>query len=287
MSPQARPGRKGGRVVVVFAALALPVAQAESQASPDSVTIQAGPQYAAGGLHRFLFGTDYRSLWTVPIRVATLDLGAHGGLVPVSQGGGRQTKSLWFRGGDGYMYGFRSVDKDPSVLPEEFEGTFIHGLVSDQTSSQHPFAPSLAVPLMEALGVLHTEPVLVVLPDDSRLGEFRERFAGTLGYFERRATVEPDRPGFAGALGCQNGAARPHARGRRRADVVAFSRRACSTCTWATGTATAGNGPGRDGPTRHPRLGADPRGSRSGVCALRRRAAWPGPPGGAVRAKLR
>jgi hypothetical protein len=226
MSPQPRPGRLSGRALVLLAALTVQAERADAQAArADTVTVQAGPQYAAGGLHRFLFGTDYRSLWTVPIRVAALDLGAHGGLVPVSQGGGRQTKSLWFRGGDGYMYGFRSVDKDPSVLPEEFEGTFIQGLVSDQTSSQHPFAPSLAGPLMEALGLLHTEPVLVVLPDDARLGEFRERFAGTLGYFERRATVEPDRPGFAGALeiiGSTELLDRMRAGPADRADVVAF-----------------------------------------------------------------
>jgi hypothetical protein len=52
---------------------------------------------------------------------------------------------------------------------------------------------------MRAAGILHTEPRLVVLPDDAALGEFRERFAGTLGFFEERAITEHARP-FAGAL---------------------------------------------------------------------------------------
>jgi hypothetical protein len=92
------------------------------------------------------------------------------------------------------------VDKAPAVLPEEFAGTFVEDLVADQTSSQHPFAVSVVPALLEAAGILHTEPRLVVLPDDARLGEHRARFADMLGYIERRALVEAGRPGFAGAL---------------------------------------------------------------------------------------
>ena len=200
MSPQPRPGRTGIRALMLLAALTGQAGPADAQgARTDTASVRAGSQYGAGGLHRWLFGSDYRDLWTTDIRVPLLDVGAYGGLTPVSEGGGRQTKSLWFRGGDGYMYGFRSVDKDPSVLPEEFEGTFLEDLVADQTSSQHPFAPSLAAALMDAAAVLHTEPRLVVLPDDPRLQQYRQRYAGTVGYFERRATVEPGLPGFAGA----------------------------------------------------------------------------------------
>jgi len=183
------------------AALAVLVPGLAAQPRHDSVTVRAGARYDAGWLHRALFGSDYRDLWTAPIRVETLDLGAFaGGLTPTTAGGGFQTASLRFRGADGYQYGFRSVDKAPAVLPEEFTGTFIEDLVADQTSSQHPFAVSVVPALLEAAGILHTEPRLVVLPDDPRLGEHRARFANMLGYIERRAIVEPGRPGFAGAL---------------------------------------------------------------------------------------
>ena len=167
----------------------------------DSITVVAGAHYAAGGLHRWLFGKFYRDLWTTPIRVELLDLGREGGgLTPTTQGGGFQTKSLRFRGADGYQYGFRSVDKDPDVLPEELEGTFVEDLVQDQISSQHPAGPSVVPALLDAAGILGTRPRLVVMPDDPRLGEFRERFAGTLGYFERRATIELGVPPFDGAV---------------------------------------------------------------------------------------
>jgi hypothetical protein len=203
MTRPTRPGRAGRPALVVLAALTAPCAGAGAQnARPDTMIVQAGPHYAAGGLHRLLFGADYRALWTAPLAVEVLDLRTYaGGLTPTTAGGGFQTKSLRFRGGDGHQYGFRSVDKDPAVLPPGFEGTFIEDLVSDQTSSQHPYAVSVVPALLGAAGILHTEPRLVVLPDDPALGEFRERFANTLGYIERRAIVEVGRPGFAGALG--------------------------------------------------------------------------------------
>jgi hypothetical protein len=172
---------------------------APAAAQRDTVLV-AGEHYSRGPLFRLLFGADYRALWTTPVRAELLDLGSYaGGLTPTTAGGGFQTKSLRFRGADGYEYGFRSVDKDPGVLPPELDSTFIQDLVRDQTVSQHPGAPPVIVPLLAAAGILHTDPILVVLPDDPRLGEHRARFAGTLGYFERRAVVRSGTPPFAGA----------------------------------------------------------------------------------------
>jgi len=195
-------------VAALVAALPLPGPVSSQQRDSTPVArVRAGARYGAGGLHRFLFGGDYRRLWTAELAVPVLDLGTFaGGLTPTTAGGGFQTKSLRFRGADGYQYGFRSVDKDPAdVLPAEMAGTFIEDLVRDQTSAQHPGAPAVIPPLAEAVGILHTEPALVVLPDDPRLGQFRERFAGTLGFIERRAIIVPDRPGFGGALEIVNG----------------------------------------------------------------------------------
>ena len=50
-----------------FAADAAPARSAPAQA--------VGPQYEAGAFHRWLWGTDYRALWTTPVRVEVLDLG--------------------------------------------------------------------------------------------------------------------------------------------------------------------------------------------------------------------
>jgi hypothetical protein len=168
--------------------------------SSDSVSVAAGPEYAAGPLTRWLFGSDYREAWTTPIRVPLLDLRAFaGGLQPLSAGGGLQTKSLWFQGADGYQYAFRSVNKEATNLPEELQGTLIEQLAMDQTSALHPAAALMAAALATTAGVMQTGPTLVVLPDDPALGPFRERFKNTLGTFERRATVPAHAPAFGGA----------------------------------------------------------------------------------------
>ena len=168
-------------------------------ASADTVVVTPGARYRAGGFHALLFGRHYRALWSTPIRVEVLDLDRFaGGLRPTQRGGGKQTKSLRFKGGDGRQYQFRSIDKDPSpLLPPALRATLARRIFQDQISAGHPAAPLVVSPLLDAAGVLHAEPRLVLLPDSPALGEFRADFGGTLGTIEERQT--DDGQGFAGA----------------------------------------------------------------------------------------
>jgi len=148
----------------------------------------AGPRYQASGLHRLLFGREYRSLWSTPISVPVLDLRTFaGGLTPVSKGGGQQTRSLLLSAADGREFFFRSVDKDPSAtLPPELRSTVAGDVVRDQTSSALPTAPLVVGPLLDAGGILHRRTQLYLLPDDPSLKEFRPEFAGLMGFLEER-----------------------------------------------------------------------------------------------------
>ncbi|MGH7547494.1 MAG: hypothetical protein ACREMM_04885, partial [Gemmatimonadales bacterium] len=163
----------------------------------------AGAHYGAGWLHRLMLGAHYRDLWTTPLEVDVLDLSRFaGGLAPSRCGGRRQTKSLRFLGADGREYVFRSVDKDPTLaLPPELRATFARDVIQDQISSAHPGGPLVVAPLLDAARVLHADPQIVLLPDDSRLAGFdcvSPRFM--LGMIEERPTEPPDNePGFAGA----------------------------------------------------------------------------------------
>ncbi|HEX3234363.1 MAG TPA: hypothetical protein VHR41_09195 [Gemmatimonadales bacterium] len=190
-------------IVMTWAtALAGQDAAAGGPGSSDTVVVTPNARYRAGGLHTLLFGRHYRDLWATPLRVEVLDLERFGGgLHPTRRGGGKQTRSLRFKGGDGREYQFRSVDKDPSpLLPPELRKTLAQRIFQDQISAGHPAAPLVVSPILDAAGVLHSEPRLVLLPDDPALGEFRPEFARMLGMIEERQTGEKDdEPGFAGA----------------------------------------------------------------------------------------
>ena len=186
---------------VVPAAMALGAARVAAQVptrapSPavESVTVVPGPVYRTGALGRFIYGEHYRSLWTTPLTVPVLSLDQYaGGLRPLERGGSQQTKSLRFSGADGREYVFRSIDKDPSPsLPPELRGTYARHVVRDLISAQHPGGSLVVARLLDAAGVLHATPQLAVMPDDPRLGEFRQEFAGMLGLIELRPTGDPD-----------------------------------------------------------------------------------------------
>lgn len=147
-----------------------------------------GSRYEAGGFRSWLLGTDYRSLWTSPIRVPVLDLQRFaGGLTATETGGGRQTLSLRLRGADGREYGFRSVAKWPAGATEpDMAGALVGSLVQDQVSSMVPAAPLAAARIADGVGIPHALATLYVMPDDPALGEFRETYGGMLGTLEER-----------------------------------------------------------------------------------------------------
>lgn len=166
---------------------------------PDSVETVAVRGFAAGGFHRSLFGDNYRDLWTLPIRVPVLHITQFdGGITPYKIGGGAQTKALRFLASDSAEYTFRPVYKNPN-LPDDFRGTLAWKLMQDGGSASHPAANLAPVPLMESFGFLHPQAVLVFMPDDPALGEFRTEFAGVLGTIEKYPAAPKVGRAFEGA----------------------------------------------------------------------------------------
>ncbi|HZS59384.1 MAG TPA: hypothetical protein VFA43_08955 [Gemmatimonadaceae bacterium] len=166
-------------------------ALAQSATVPESVTVTPGPEYHAGGVTRFLVGNGYRDLWTTPIRVPVLDMDHFaGGLTPLKTGSsGGQTWSLHVRGGDGEEYVLRSVDKHVKLGPEVSSGVPAW-LLRDQISAGMATGALIVAPLLRAAHVPHEDPLLVVLPDNPRLGEYRKQFAGLLVWVEHRPRTD-------------------------------------------------------------------------------------------------
>ncbi|MEM6830052.1 MAG: BamA/TamA family outer membrane protein, partial [Bacteroidota bacterium] len=136
-----------------------------------------------------LLGNNYREEWGTEMQgVRVFDIGQEkGGLKIIKKGGGLQTKSLRLEDAKGKQYGLRSIEKFPDkAVPAALRGTVVGGLVSDQVSASHPYGAFVIPDLAEAAGVYHTNPELVYLPNDPRLGKYREDFADGLYLFEER-----------------------------------------------------------------------------------------------------
>lgn len=166
----------------------------ESVATPDvdfrgkSVRVNASDKYNTGKLKRKLLGENYRSAWAQELDVAVFDIDTEkGGLKILQKGGGQQTLSLRLADSSGHEFVLRSIEKYPAAaIPEVLRETFAQDLVQDQISAAHPYAALVVAPMADALGLYHTNPRLVFIPDDPSLGEYREAFANTLALFEER-----------------------------------------------------------------------------------------------------
>lgn len=162
----------------------------QSDSTGKFITVIPGAEYDAGWLYKIFFGEHWRDIWTTPVKVEVLDLNKFaGGLTPIEKGGGMQTKSLRFKGGDGQTWKFRSINKDPSkVLPPELRESIVEDILKDQISASNPVSALVVVPMINKVNILNAEPKLVYLPEDEKLGEFRKEFGGMSGFIE----VHPD-----------------------------------------------------------------------------------------------
>jgi len=195
--------------VVVTVALLLSIfppssAQAQGASPPPALkdtVLAANPDYKAGGFQSSMMGDEYRDLWTTPIRVPILDLRRFaGGLRPTKRGGGAESHNLRFMATDSSEWVFRTIHKTLLDLPGEFDRTIIRSLILDARSASYPTAPRAAPAFLDVIGVMHPTPIVVVLPNDPILGEFREEFGGVIGTIEEfPSTPHPAAP-FAGAL---------------------------------------------------------------------------------------
>lgn len=156
--------------------------------SDSTILVAVGEHYGRSWLHTFFYGKHYRPAWTTPVEFRVLDLGTEkGGLKPTKQGGSRQTMNLRLVAPDSKEYVLRSVDKDPATaLPEKWQQSYAANIIRDATSATHPYAALVLPPMAKAVGIHHTEPELVYIPHDPRLGEYLDNFGGMVALLEIR-----------------------------------------------------------------------------------------------------
>ena len=190
-------------LILILFLLIQPSIYCQNDSAETYITIVPGDQFAANGFSEFWFGKHWREVWITPVKVEILDLNEFaGGLTPIKKGGGMQTKSLRFKGSDGRIWKFRSIEKNPSkVLPEELRESVAEDVINDQISSANPFAALVVTPLLDAVGILEAEPKLIFLPDDDKLGEYQNEFGGLIGFIEEHPSEgEDESSGFENAI---------------------------------------------------------------------------------------
>ncbi len=163
-------------------------AQVKETISSGEVTVAPSDRYKASASHEKWLGSNYRKEWSLPLKFPVFDIGTErGGLKILQTGGGMQTLSLRLEDNQGREYTLRSIEKYPEkAVPTQFKKTFAEDLVQDQISASHPYG-ALVVPfLARAAGIYHTNPKVVYVPDDPRLGIYRTKFANQLMLFEER-----------------------------------------------------------------------------------------------------
>lgn len=155
---------------------------------PDSIVVIANPDIKVNGMRNWLIGKNYRKEWTTPVKVPVLNLGTEmGGLTPEKQGGGKQTKSLRLEDKNGKEWALRSIEKFPeAAIPPDLRSPFAKDFVEDAVSASYPYASLSIAPLSNAAGVVPIRRKLVYIPDDPRLGRFRDIFKNTLAVLEER-----------------------------------------------------------------------------------------------------
>lgn len=154
----------------------------------SSLVLAAEPGYKGTALQRFFLGSNHRDAWITPVEVPYFDVATEqGGLTPLKRGGGMQSISVRFENSEGKQYVLRSVNKDGRrFLPPEIQYTFVAPISQDFLSYAHPYGALIIPSLSDAVGVYHTNPKLVYVPSDPRLGEYQDLIGNMLMLFEER-----------------------------------------------------------------------------------------------------
>ncbi len=152
----------------------------------DSINIQLNQNFdKVSGIHRGLFGENYRKVWAMETTIPILRI-SDAGLVPKELGGGMQTRSLRLVEGN-KEWVLRSIEKYPdNLLPQSLTNTLAADILKDNSTAAFPYAP-LTVPVFaDALGVPHSSPKIVYIAPDKNLGIYSKDFANTISIFEMR-----------------------------------------------------------------------------------------------------
>ncbi|WP_339707125.1 metallophosphoesterase [uncultured Kriegella sp.] len=151
------------------------------------------------GVFTTIWGKRYRKYYSTKVTAPTVRLDTLlGGLIPVSKGGGHQSKSLRLRHKSGKEYVMRALRKEAELylqsmafqdqfVMDELEDTYTLELLQDFYTGAHPYGPFVIGPLSDAIDIYHTNPKLYYVPKQTQLGDFNGDFGNELYMIEEHA----------------------------------------------------------------------------------------------------
>jgi len=159
----------------------------EYKAKEDSVEVSILQKGDIWQMNDLMWGKLYTDYYFQKLKVPVLDLEKQaGGLKAFKKGGGFQTTSIRLINdkGDRY-YQLRSMRKSAEKLFYPFNKTIAKDVLEHSYTASNPFAAFLLKPMEDAIGIYHTNPVLVYVPKQPRLGVYNE-YGGTIFLMEER-----------------------------------------------------------------------------------------------------
>ena len=174
-------------IVIIMCGMCFPSFSQVPPNNSNTIQIPVGAEYKTSNFHQWLWGKNYRKDWYTPVtlQVSKLDTMV-GGLTPIKEGGGHQTKSLQLADKNDRRYTLRTINKKlGKVLPPDFIGTFLEDIVNDKVSMSYPFGASIAANLASKANVYHTNPVFVYVPKQPLIDTFKD-FGNSSYLFEQK-----------------------------------------------------------------------------------------------------
>ena len=168
---------------------------------PDSTSlaIYNNAKTTKNKLYKAFWGTHYRTYYSTKVSAKNVLLDTlFGGLTPVREGGGHQSRSIRLETENGKEYVMRALKKSASqyiqavafknkYVEGQFENTLAEELLMDIYTTAHPYTPFVVGKLSDAVGVFHTNPKLYYVPKQTALQQYNENYGNELYMIEERA----------------------------------------------------------------------------------------------------
>lgn len=165
-------------------------------------SIYSSEETEKSGLYKWIFGKHYRDVYSKEIEAPVLfleDLPRNP--VPISEGGGQQSRSLRLLDDEEHEYTLRALRKSALRLMQTnfvkehyvmdfLDNTVAERFISDFFTTAHPYAPFATNNLAEKLDILHANPEIFYVPKQKGLGIYNEDYGDELYMLEEHVGDE-------------------------------------------------------------------------------------------------